>query len=107
MGGKTTEYLQGVKQMICHWIGVNKGAVDDSLREKLHSYKRRLLGTVVYDNPNTQKKYGKLYEKLRTYLNELSDIEVMPLITYQDLIKQNPNLINRTIADFYGLSPDA
>lgn len=115
---KEKEYLEGVKQMICHYMGIT-----DQLRvlesetwkskdwdaEGLKNYKEIKLGEIVfrfdgYESAFNQ--YKGTYSGLKTVLDGLNDrVTLLPeLLSYQDVFgSKNANLIDKKTRKFYGL----
>ena len=113
--GKDTpsHYCEGIKQMICHFIGaMNFKESKDEKHKGLTDYKV-LLGTVLLDLSSINKKkfdtYKSDYNELAKYLNSLhKDVTVLDeVITYQDLYKEakgNGYHISDKIVNYYGLN---
>ncbi len=108
--GRTNKYLQGIKQMICHWIGVQKGQVPDQHKFEDTAQQDRELMTLAFGFDKLQVNYGKLYDNLVKYIEALPQnkkakfkVKVLPMATYQALYSDNPNIITDNIAKFYNL----
>lgn len=123
------QYLEGIKQTISHLIGLVKGpqeAADQSDYIAAYKNARRLLySPILYDvspilnnQDNEYTDYKNLYSKvignhrdailqdIREWSNSINnrEIEINPIpITYQDLSKQNPVLLDERVAKYYGL----
>lgn len=123
------QYLEGIKQTISHLIGLVKGpqeAADQSDYIAAYKNARRLLySPILYDvslilnnQDNEYTDYRNLYTKvignhrdailqeIREWSNSINnrEIEINPIsITYQDLSKQNPVLLDERVAKYYGL----
>ena len=112
--GNTKNYLQGIKQMISHFMGVCTYAKDPK-----HSREKIYLGSVLYqfesdvDKKNHFDNYSKLYSSLITFLNRLlvnHDIENVTLLakplTYQDVFgeEHNLNFLDDKVSTYYKLS---
>lgn len=107
---RCTHYCEGIKQMICHFIGSVNFKKDD---ENYSSY-TVLLGTVLLDlsyAPACKVKYdgyARDYAQLAGNINGLGkDVKMLDnVITYQDLYKEakeNGYVISDVIASYYGL----
>jgi len=103
-----THYLQGIKQMVSHCIGLTGGNIAancDSLRTKIKG-KTRYLGEVVFDFQECDSKgrsriksherledYQKIHADLVKNLKPLADrgetVLFQDLLTYQELISSN------------------
>ncbi len=114
------EYLEGVKQMICHYMGIT-----DQLRVKsgtwkskdwdangLDNYNEIKLGEIVFrfqSHENAFNKYKSTYRGLQAFLGELNDqVTLLPeLLSYQDVFSdknaENAKLITSKTREFYGL----
>lgn len=123
------QYLEGIKQTISHLIGLVKGpqeAADQSDYIAAYKNARRLLySPILYDvspilnnQDNEYTDYKNLYSKvignhrdailqeIREWSNSINNREIVinPIpITYQDLSKQNPVLLDERVAKYYGL----
>ena len=112
--GNTKNYLQGIKQMISHFMGVCTYTKDPKhLREEIY------LGSILYKfesdvgKKNHFDNYSKLYSSLITFLNRLldnSDIKNVTLLakplTYQDVFgeEHNLNFLDDKVSTYYKLS---
>jgi len=119
-GDEPKTYLDGIKQMISHYIGMlngSNGKNEDVFEEKIKEAKNINLASIVYDFPNIPnfkensdslsfekrlENYGELYEKLAKYLNTLTgklkepsdDIKYSvreKLLTYQNVFSSEDN----------------
>lgn len=114
---KEKEYLEGVKQMICHYMGIT-----DQLRvesgtwkskdwaDGLDGYKEIKLGEIVFrflDHGNAYNKYESTYRGLKTVLGGLNDrVTFLPeLLSYQDVFSEptNASLLPERVKKFYNL----
>ena len=126
---KTPQYLEGIKQTISHLIGLVKGpqnAKDQS--DYISAYKdaKRLIyspilfdtKTVLNESSNEYSNFVTLYSKvIGDHKDEIladiqewvnikckKSIEILPtVLTYQKLIKENPNWLDPNVEAYYGL----
>ena len=106
-------YLEGVKQMVCHYLGMT-----DQLRNRrfeedwscLKEYEEFALGEIVFDfNDNDGKTqcYKNTYKALSSFLKENCRIKGMTvlenILTYQNEFKANVGLLEDNVKKFYGL----
>lgn len=123
------QYLEGIKQSICHLIGLVKGPQDtQDQSEYINAYNHaeRLIYTpILYDpthilskHDNEYSNYHSLYsDVIGTHGNAILDaiknwakksngkkivIEQRPL-TYQKLTQENPDWLDERVKTFYGL----
>ena len=116
---KKSAYLEGVKQMICHYLGIANSLENQSdLPESAKYWKdgtlqqgmRFHLREILFDFADEKiKNYRSLYDKLLPKLNEHArrhrlNIVVEELITYQDLFKNNMEVISPIVKDFYNFT---
>ena len=108
-----SHYCEGIKQMLCHFIGaMNFKESKDEKHKGVSDYKV-LLGTVLLDLSSINEKkfntYVKDYKELAEYLNGLhKDVKVLEeVITYQSLYKEakgNGYHVSYKIVKYYGLN---
>lgn len=117
---KEKAYLEGVKQMICHYMGITdqlrvpkgeKWKSKDWDVDGLKNYKEIKLGEIVFRFKEHEKftQYENIYGELKTVLNGLNldgikdRVVLLPkLLSYQDVFKgENANLIAGRIQEFY------
>lgn len=114
-------YVDGIKQMISHFIGVKNFCDGDLIElgksindEDLNLYKKFkkndakvYLGEMLYSFGNENlylNHYQEEYSSLQTNLNKITDNQftVLPeIMTYQELFKWNENYFSKEIKDFY------
>lgn len=104
-------YLEGIKQMISHYIGVRNlcdERVCDARQEVYDAIKggaKVYLGSILYDKGfagNAFYEYQKIYRELAGILNEVtpnkSKVKVLPdLLEYSQL----EEFVNKSIRDYY------
>lgn len=121
-------YLEGVKQMICHFLGIidqivmpvknDKGKYKDDSWGELTDYEEIVLGEIVYDFKNeASTSYKDTYKALSSFLNNCVEkhekhcglkkkiIVLKDLLTYQEVFEANANacLLKNSVGEFYGL----
>lgn len=123
-------YGEGIKQMLAHFIGVCKGGTKNNEVNKIIKKEKTkvYLGCILYKTERPEfDEYCKALKIFTERLNEIlptqrggegskcdvTDPEeilthapknfrvLTEVLTYQDLIKANPNLVNDKIKDFY------
>ena len=119
-GDESDTYLEGIKQMISHYIGMLRGSNGKNKKDfedNIRKAKKINLASIVYEFPNIPnfeengdslsfekrlENYGNLYEKLAEYLNSLTgqlkdptkDINYYVrknLLTYQEVFSNKKN----------------
>lgn len=131
--GKDVQYCEGIKQMISHYIGLLQCPSEkEQDKIKYKEYKKLfegdynfILGEILFKFNDTSfegyfERYSELYKGLAKYLNnnnvhnsfaenlECSNGKIIQviedLITYQELVKDNPEyILNENIKKFYQL----
>ena len=116
--GEEREYLEGVKQMICHYMGITdqlrvpesgKWKSEDWDVDGLKNYNEIKLGEIVFrfkGYENVFNKYEGTYRGLKTVLNGLKGrVTLLPkLLSYQDVFSgDNAKLLTDKTREFYGL----
>jgi len=110
-------YLDGIKQMISHYIGIRKGSNGNNekdFEDNIGNAKNIFLASIVYDFTDIDEKlndrvctYGKLYNSLAEKLNKIpndKNVHVLEnLLTYQDVFsnENNKKLLSKTVKDLY------
>ena len=103
-GGKG-RYREGIKQMLCHYIGATE------FLKKYPEYKKVFIGTLLFDFGKETKAslidYSDMYKELAENLNALSEgkIELVNnVVTYQNLFdKNNRCILSSKVKCFYNL----
>lgn len=114
--GRNNLYLQGIKQMISHVIGIASGPADDNIDEFKQIFNKKekpvkeftsILFDVGKDELNNYRKlYTEAVEKITAHslYGYTIDFELTPAISYQELISENPNyILPKHFKTFYGL----
>ncbi len=101
-------YLDGIKQMISHYIGIenfiSKPAIDDRLEYKGQKiYLGEIIFDFSFDDAKTKlNNYTKVYQKLAENLNsENNDIKVLSEPFKYSMFKTNGYKLNPRIKNFY------
>jgi len=107
-------YLQGVKQMICHYLGIIdqlKIGEHDGDWAVLKDYEEITLAEIVYDFHDGKKaSYENTYRALSSLLNKHCKDQRMgnkkisvldKLLTYQDVFRDNAVLLEDNVSKFY------
>lgn len=115
---KEKEYLEGVKQMICHYIGITdqlrvsereKWKSEDWDVDGLKNYNEIKLGEIVFrfeGHENAFTNYEGTYRGLKTALDGLKGrVTLLPkLLSYQNVFSgMNAKLLTSKTRKFYGL----
>lgn len=115
VANKQSAYLEGVKQMISHYLGLRNSAKDDDWRSGDFKDKKIKLAEIVYrfgseDNPADEfENYKEISHQLFSRLKEDAGkhgIEVFPeILTYQDVFSkpENAKLLPDRVKDFYNI----
>ncbi|MBR6251029.1 MAG: hypothetical protein IKR17_07550 [Bacteroidales bacterium] len=109
---KQPAYIDGIKQMISHYIGADNFAEGERVDDRLKKINAEnvLLGTIVFDgfenNPRCEG-YRKLYENFVKEVGRIiGNSKVILLskpLTYKELWEENKESIDRDVASFYGV----
>ena len=103
--GKTRHYAGGIKQMVSHFIGIEK--ISEEYRNKGYDV---YLGEILFlfssidDGPEKFNDYSRLYDLLAVGLNDLSESKFKVLdhcLTYQDVFSGFE--LDRDVRQFYAL----
>ena len=116
---KKSAYLEGVKQMICHYLGIANSLKhqselpesakywkDGTLQQGMKFHLREILFDFADEKiENYRSLYGKLLPKLNEHAKRHGiNIVVEELITYQNLFRSNMEVISPIVKDFYNLT---
>ena len=116
-------YMDGIKQCFSHIIGICQGpAKNEKFKWGKNSKGSIRFGTILYEIPGDSfKSYkdfysrtiGKInsnilcetFDNLKEIDNNFADrIEILPdILTYQNLVKENPNWLDENVKIFYDL----
>lgn len=118
-------YLEGVKQMICHFLGIidqvkngiapvenDNNKYKDDCWSEIKDYEEIVLGEIVYDfKDGVATSYGNTYRALSSLLNkyckscgvEKKFAVRKDLLTYQKVFEANAGLLTDNVGKFYGL----